>query len=49
MAITSNPIPVKAALGLLGHDVGAPRLPLPEATPAEVARIREALAAAGLG
>lgn len=48
MAITSNPIPVKAAVGLLGHAVGVPRLPLPEATPDEVGRIRQCLAAAGL-
>lgn len=48
MAITSNPIPVKAAVELLGQPVGPPRLPLPEATPDEVARIRSVLAAAGL-
>lgn len=48
LAVTSNPIPVKAALELLGHAVGSPRLPLPEATPAEVDHIRRALGAAGL-
>ncbi len=38
----------KAALELLGHRVGAPRLPLVEADAAEVAALREALAAHGL-
>ena len=28
LAVTTNPIPVKAALNLLGHDVGGLRLPL---------------------
>ena len=31
MAVTTNPIPVKAALNLLGHRVGGLRLPLVEA------------------
>jgi 4-hydroxy-tetrahydrodipicolinate synthase len=48
MSVTANPIPVKAAMELLGHAVGPPRLPLPPATDAEVARIREALRLAGL-
>jgi len=33
--ITTNPVPVKAALGLAGFDVGGLRLPLVEATPKE--------------
>jgi 4-hydroxy-tetrahydrodipicolinate synthase len=41
--VTTNPIPVKAALALLGHDVGGHRLPLVEATDAEKATVREAL------
>jgi 4-hydroxy-tetrahydrodipicolinate synthase len=41
--VTTNPIPVKAALALLGHDVGGHRLPLVEATDAEKAIVREAL------
>jgi 4-hydroxy-tetrahydrodipicolinate synthase len=41
--VTSNPIPLKAALNMLGHDVGAPRLPLVEASEEERAVIREAL------
>ncbi|MGH2706651.1 MAG: 4-hydroxy-tetrahydrodipicolinate synthase [Actinomycetota bacterium] len=47
MAITTNPIPVKAAVGLLGLPAGSPRLPLPAATPEEIERIREVLARAG--
>lgn len=48
MNVTANPIPVKAAMELVGHPAGPPRLPLPEATSGEVARIREALRSAGL-
>jgi 4-hydroxy-tetrahydrodipicolinate synthase len=48
MNVTANPIPVKAAMELAGHPAGPPRLPLPEATPDEVARIREVLRSAGL-
>jgi 4-hydroxy-tetrahydrodipicolinate synthase len=48
LAVTTNPIPVKAALNLLGHDVGALRLPLVEATDAELEVVREALEHAGL-
>ncbi len=46
--ITSNPIPVKAALELLGHRVGEPRLPLVPATVEERERVRKALEDAGL-
>lgn len=48
LSITSNPIPVKAAVGLLGHPAGPPRLPLPEASADEVASIRRSLVGAGL-
>jgi 4-hydroxy-tetrahydrodipicolinate synthase len=48
LAVTTNPIPVKAALNLLGHDVGALRLPLIEATEEETDVVREALERAGL-
>lgn len=48
LAITSNPIPVKAALGLMGLPAGPPRLPLVPATGEEAARIREALSRAGV-
>ena len=48
LAVTVNPIPLKAALELLGHRVGAPRLPLVEATDEQRAVLRHALAARGL-
>jgi 4-hydroxy-tetrahydrodipicolinate synthase len=48
LAVTTNPIPVKAALNLLGHDVGGLRLPLVEATEEETGVVREALERAGL-
>lgn len=48
MGITSSPIPVKAAVAMLGHEVGEPRLPLVPATEAERVAIREALQEAGL-
>ena len=34
LGVTINPIPVKAALNMLGHEVGGVRLPLVEATDA---------------
>jgi 4-hydroxy-tetrahydrodipicolinate synthase len=43
LTVTTNPIPIKAALGLAGHDVGGVRLPLVEADEAETQVIREAL------
>jgi 4-hydroxy-tetrahydrodipicolinate synthase len=46
--ITSNPIPVKTALDLVGRPVGPPRLPLVPATSEERDRIRKALDDAGL-
>lgn len=42
--ITTNPVPVKTALNMLGFQAGAPRLPLVEATPAEKESIKKALA-----
>ncbi len=48
LAITTNPIPVKAALNLLGHDVGGLRLPLVEANDEERAAIRSALDQVGI-
>ncbi len=48
LAVTTNPIPVKTALELLGHEVGPLRLPLVPASDAERARIREALASVSL-
>jgi 4-hydroxy-tetrahydrodipicolinate synthase len=48
MTVTASPIPVKAALELLGHQVGAPRLPLVAATESELEVIKDVLAQAGL-
>tara|TARA_B100001989_G_C24541545_1_gene467895 strand:- start:1295 stop:2176 length:882 start_codon:yes stop_codon:yes gene_type:complete len=41
--ITANPVPVKAALRLLGKKVGSVRLPLVDATDAEVDEIKQVL------
>jgi 4-hydroxy-tetrahydrodipicolinate synthase len=41
--VTTNPIPVKAAMNMIGLDVGPVRLPLVEASEEERAVIREAL------
>lgn len=38
-----NPIPVKAALNLMGFNVGKPRLPLTEMEPANLERLRKEL------
>jgi 4-hydroxy-tetrahydrodipicolinate synthase len=48
LAVTTNPIPVKAAMSMLGHDVGGHRLPLVEATEDEKAVVRSALEQAGI-
>jgi 4-hydroxy-tetrahydrodipicolinate synthase len=48
LAVTTNPIPLKAALNLLGHEVGGLRLPLVEADDRQTAAIQAALAMAGL-
>ena len=48
LAVTSNPIPVKAALNILGHDVGGLRLPMVEASEGEAASVRDALERHGL-
>jgi 4-hydroxy-tetrahydrodipicolinate synthase len=48
MQAVTNPIPVKAALNLLGHDVGGVRLPLAAADEAETAALREVLERHGL-
>jgi 4-hydroxy-tetrahydrodipicolinate synthase len=44
----ANPIPVKAALNMLGHDVGGHRLPLVEASESEKTLLRGALERAGI-
>ncbi len=41
--ITTNPVPLKAALNMSGFNVGKPRLPLVEATPKEIEQIQAVL------
>ena len=48
MGVTASPIPVKAALNMIGLEVGPPRLPLVEPTEDESRAIRTALESAGL-
>jgi 4-hydroxy-tetrahydrodipicolinate synthase len=48
MFCTASPIPVKAALNLLGHDVGGLRLPLVEADDHELGIVRATLERHGL-
>jgi 4-hydroxy-tetrahydrodipicolinate synthase len=43
LKVQTNPIAIKAALNLLGHEVGGLRLPLVEADEAETAKIRGCL------
>jgi 4-hydroxy-tetrahydrodipicolinate synthase len=48
LTVTSNPIPIKAALNLLGHPVGGLRLPLVEADDREIAVVQAMLERHGL-
>lgn len=48
MFITSNPIPLKKAMELIGQPVGRPRLPLLEANQDETSRIEIALKESGV-
>ncbi len=48
LRVQTNPIAIKTALNLLGHDVGGFRLPLVEATPEEEAAVRSCLERLGL-
>jgi 4-hydroxy-tetrahydrodipicolinate synthase len=48
LAVTVNPIPVKTAMNMLGHDVGGFRLPLVEASEDEAEEIRVVLDRHGL-
>jgi len=43
LKVQANPIAIKAALNLLGHDVGGLRLPLVEANEDEIAAVRDCL------
>jgi 4-hydroxy-tetrahydrodipicolinate synthase len=48
LRVSSNPIPIKAALNLLGHGVGGHRLPIPPPTDDEIAAVRGCLERLGL-
>jgi 4-hydroxy-tetrahydrodipicolinate synthase len=48
LRIVVNPISIKAALNLLGHEVGGLRLPLVDASPEELAQVRACLEQLGL-
>lgn len=48
MFLETNPIPVKAAMKLLGLDCGSMRLPMTEATSQTVEKVKAALEVAGL-
>jgi 4-hydroxy-tetrahydrodipicolinate synthase len=43
LKVQANPIAIKAALNLLGHEVGGLRLPLVEANDEEIAQVRDCL------
>ncbi|HEX7527111.1 MAG TPA: dihydrodipicolinate synthase family protein, partial [Gaiellaceae bacterium] len=48
LKITTNPIPIKAAMNLLGHDLGGYRLPMVEPTEQELDAVRACLERAGV-
>jgi 4-hydroxy-tetrahydrodipicolinate synthase len=48
LRVQTNPIPIKTALNLLGHDLGGFRLPLVDATAAEEEAVRGCLERLGL-
>lgn len=48
LKIQTNPIPIKAAVNLLGHEVGGYRLPMVEPTEQELAQVRDCLERAGI-
>jgi 4-hydroxy-tetrahydrodipicolinate synthase len=48
LKVQTNPIAIKAALNLLGHEVGGLRLPLVEADEAEIAQVRDCLERLGI-
>jgi 4-hydroxy-tetrahydrodipicolinate synthase len=48
LKIQTNPIPIKAAVNLLGHEVGGYRLPMVEPTEQELAQVRSCLERAGV-
>ena len=48
LGLATNPIPIKAAMQMLGHDTGDLRMPLTRLNEAEEAKLRKTLAAYGL-
>jgi 4-hydroxy-tetrahydrodipicolinate synthase len=48
LKITTNPIPIKAAMNLLGHELGGYRLPMVEPTEQELDQVRSCLERAGM-
>jgi len=48
LGVTTNPIPIKAALAMVGHAVGSLRLPMVDASEHECAEIRSVLESHGL-
>jgi 4-hydroxy-tetrahydrodipicolinate synthase len=48
LCLTANPILIKEALNLLGHEVGGLRLPLVPATPEESAAVADELRRLGM-
>lgn len=47
LKVAINPIPIKAAMNLLGHELGGHRLPMVPPTEEELARVRDCLERAG--
>jgi 4-hydroxy-tetrahydrodipicolinate synthase len=48
LRIQTNPIPIKAAMNLLGHELGGYRLPMVDPTEDELAQVRACLERAGM-
>ena len=48
LGLATNPIPIKAAMALLGRDTGELRMPLTPLSSAEEARLRKTLSAYGI-
>lgn len=48
LKVTTNPIGIKTAMNLLGHDLGGFRLPMVDASPDEVEQLRACLERAGV-
>jgi 4-hydroxy-tetrahydrodipicolinate synthase len=48
LKVVTNPIAIKAALNLLGHEVGGYRLPMVDPTDGELDEIRACLEQAGV-